>query len=181
VTLSVIDLDRWELMETVIDEYHHNPNETQIAKKLGLPRKEVLALLDDYRAVLSQDSAARDYARDHLHMMGKHYDVLIKKFYDLIDEIDTLGFNHQVAAQKNAALKAIAELEAKRLDSYQKAGLLESADLGDELAEREEREDRILGILEHDLCAQCLTNISPKLIALKGTVPVVEYVEGDVL
>lgn len=168
-------------MEDVIEEYHRNPNETQIAKKLNIPRKEVMALIADYRAALSNDGQARDAARDHLNMMSKHYDVLIKKFYDLIDDIDDLSFNHQVAGQKKDALKAIAELEAKRVDTYQKAGMLESADLGDELAEREEREAIIIDILEHDLCPVCQNNISFKLASLTGRLPELEIVEGEVV
>src|SRR5690348_1265901 len=98
-------------MEKVAELSFMGHNETQIAKQLSIPRKEVKELLEDYRIALSQDGEARDMARDYLNQMVKHYDMLIKKFYELVDEIDLLSFNHQVAGQKNATLKSIAELE----------------------------------------------------------------------
>jgi len=180
VTIVQIDSDRFERMEQVADLTMQGHTATAISKQLGIQRKEVLLLQEDYRAALSNDHDARDLARDHLNQMVKHYDSLIKKFYDLVEEINLLSFNHQVAGQKNLALKAIADLEAKRVDALQKAGLLEANDLGDELAEREEREDIIIDILENDLCEVCLNNISPKLIRLTGKVPEV-VVEGEVI
>jgi hypothetical protein len=155
-------------MEKVAEYTLMGYSATAISKELNIPRKEVMVLQEDYRTALAEDSQARDMARDHLNSMGKHYDSLIKKFYDLVDEIDTLVFSHNVAAQKNAALKAIAELEAKRLDAYQKAGLLDSAELGDELAEMEEKQQILIDILRSDLCPDCRYNISTKLSRVTG-------------
>lgn len=164
---------RFQQMEKVSDLAMEGMNETEIAKHTGLKRKEVITLLDDWRTALSNDTEARDMARDHLNMMGKHYDKLIKKFYELIEELNTLSFNHQVAGQKNSAIKAIAELEAKRLDAFRQAGLLDSAELGDELAKWEEEKDMVIGILKSDLCPACTTNISHKIAKLTGDVPAI--------
>lgn len=179
--MSIVPLEseRFSNMERVADLTMQGENPTAIAKQLGIPRKEVMALVDDYRAALSNDTEARDMARDHLNMMGKHYDRLIKKFYELIEEINLLDFNHQVAAQKNAALKAIGELEAKRLDAFQKAGLLDSAELGDELAEAEEKQAIIIEILRHDLCPECQAKVAHKLSKLSGRVEVVQVFDED--
>lgn len=165
--------ERFKTMEAVADLTMEGLNATEISKRLDIKRKDVLELQADYRTALSQDSEARNLARDHLHMMVKHYDRLIKKFYDLIDEIDALYFSHQVAAQKNAALKAIGELEAKRLDALQKAGLLESGELGDELADMEDKQATLIDILRNDLCTDCKSKIAYKLAQVSGQAEVI--------
>jgi uncharacterized protein YlaI len=182
--MSVVPVDgeRFQLMEKVAELTMTGRSATAIAKDLSIPRKQVLTLQEDYRLALANDQDARDLARDYLHQMGKHYDKLIEKFYDLIDDIDLLSFNHQVAAQKNAALKAIAELDAKRLDSYQKAGLLDSAELGDELAEMEEKQQILIDILRTDLCPDCQKRIAFKLSKVTGkaeTIDEPQVIEGE--
>lgn len=168
-----VESNRFEHMEKVADLTLEGRSATFISKQLSIPRKEVIALQNEYRTALASDQEARDLARDHLNMMVKHYDSLIAKFYDLVDEIDGLTFSHQVAAQKNAALKAIADLDAKRLDALQKAGLLESSELGDELAEAEEKREILIGILRNDLCPACQAKVAEKLTRVSGQVEIV--------
>lgn len=167
MSVATVEFMRFENMEKVAHLTMQGHNPTQISKQLDIKRRDVLLLQQDYKDALANDQEARDMARDHLNMMGKHYDSLIKKFYDLVKEIDGLDFNHQVAGQKNAALKAIAELEAKRLDAFQKAGLLDSAELGDELAKWEEEKELILSTLK-DLCLVCQPKVAHKIARLKG-------------
>lgn len=174
MSIVSVESNRFEQMEKVAELTMKGHNATAIAKTLNLPRKEILVLQEDYRTALSNDSEARDMARDHLNMMVKHFDRLIKKLYDLADDIDTLDFGHQVAAQKNAALRSIADLEAKRLDALQKAGLLDSAELGDELAEAEEKRDILLNIIQQEVCPACRINIASSVAKLSGKVNTVE-------
>lgn len=181
--MSIVQADsfRFESMERVAELTLKGYSSTAISKEMGIPRKEVMTLQEDYRAALSNDSEARDLARDHLNQMVHHYDILIKKFYDLIDEIDTLNFNHQVAAQKNATLKSIAELEAKRLDALQKAGLLDSAELGDELAEAEEKREIILDIIQNQVCPACRNKIAADIARAKGNPNEVPAIDVEVV
>ena len=178
-----VDSERFHTMEQVAEYTLKGYSATAISRELNIRRSEVLTLQEDYRTALSNDSEARDMARDYLNQMVKHYDSLIKKFYDLVDEIDMLNFSHQVAAQKNAALKAVAELEAKRLDALQKAGLLDSAELGDELAEMEEKQQILIQILRDDLCDECKPKVAHKLSRVTGKVEEIReepaVVEGE--
>lgn len=178
MSIVPVESDRFTMMEKVAEASWRLPNPTAIAKELGIQRKVVIELLDDYKTALASDQEARDMARDHLNMMVKHYDSLIAKFYDLIEEIDSLSFSHQVAAQKNSALKAIAELDAKRVDALQKAGLLDSAELGDELAKWEEEKDMMLSVLR-DLCNVCQPKVANRIAKLRGND--VDTIEVEVL
>lgn len=160
-------------MEKVADLSMRGINPTEIAKTMGLQRKMVIELFNEYKDTLSRDSQARDMARDHLHIMVKHYDGLMKKYYDLLSKIQAEQFSHQIAGQENAALKAIADLEAKRLDALQKAGLLDANDLGDELAEMEEKQAVLIDILRNDLCPNCKHDVVRKLQKVSNVVEAV--------
>lgn len=154
---------------------------TAISKELNIKRAEVLQLQEDYRVALSQDHEARDMARDYLNLMVTQYDDLIKRLYDLLDEIDQLPWNAAAAAQKNGALKGIAELAAKRVDALQKAGLLDSAELGDELAKFEEDKELILSILK-DLCVVCQPKVANRISKLMGgEVPSEDVIDIEVI
>ena len=171
MSIVSVESNRFELMERVAEKTMRGLSATAISKDLGIPRKEVMVLQEDYRTALANDAEARDMARDHLNMMVKHFDRLIKKLYDLCEDIDTLDFGHQVAAQKNAALRSIADLEAKRLDALQKAGLLDSAELGDELAEAEEKREILINIIQTEICANCRIKVASQIAKLTGKVP----------
>lgn len=181
--MSIVSTEsaRFDAMERVADLTFKGWSATDISKETGIARKEVVTLQEDYRAALSEDQQARDMARDHLNMMVKHYDGLIKRFYDLVDEIDQLPWNAAAAAQKNSALKAIAELDAKRVDALAKAGLLDSAELGDELADMEEKQAILIDILRNDLCPDCQAHIAHKLTKVTGQVEVVADYDVEVV
>jgi len=180
MTIVPVESGRFELMEKVVDLWSESKTELQIARELGIQRKVVLELLGDYRAALATDPMARDMARDHLAKLITHYDKLIRKFYSLVRDLEDINFNHQVAGQINAALKAIAELEARRLDLIQKAGLLESGDLGDELAAMEEKQDIVMDILRNDLCTDCKQKVAYKLSQISGKAEVISSEVVDV-
>lgn len=178
MSIVSVESNRFEMMEKVAEKSMKGLSATAISKDLGIPRKEVVALQEDYRTALANDAEARDMARDHLNMMVKHFDRLIKKLYELVEDIDSLDFGHQVAAQKNAALRSIADLEAKRLDALQKAGLLDSAELGDELAEAEEKREILINIIREEVCPACRIKIANQIARVTGRV---ETVDAEVI
>lgn len=150
-------------------------SDTQVSKELNIQRVVVKELFNEYKDTLAKDSEVRDRARDQLNLMVAHFDVLIKKLYNLLEELDGEVFGATIAAQKNAAIKQIAELEARRLEFMQKAGILDASDLGDELARMEDERDVVLDILRKDLCPQCRYKVMQKIsqISKKGETVVV--------
>jgi hypothetical protein len=156
-------------------------SESKIAKQLGVPRKVVLEIIEEFRFGLANDEVARERAREALHYMDKHYDILLRKYWDAVEdleeEIDQNGITPQLMAQKLSALKNIADTEAKRLDFLQKAGLLEDKDLADELAEMERKQGILVDILRNDLCKDCRATVAEKLQRVTQTPEVVKVVE----
>lgn len=156
-------------------------SEFQTARKVGLKVVEVRALWQQYKERLEADTFARDAARDHLNLMVKQYDELIARLHQNLDDLAVLEYDEKISAQINTTTKNIGEMQAKRVDLLQKAGLLDAHDLGDELAEREEREAMILDILRNDLCTECQIHVRDKLTRLSGNVEgtVVDSEEAD--
>lgn len=115
-------------------------NATRISKELGIPRKEVLDYIDDIRASWNNGDA-KERAKELLDEMDKGYDQIIAEFWILHAEAVEVK-------DKNAILKNISEVIAKRQDVLQKAGLYDDAAIGDELALVEEQMAGIRNLLK---------------------------------
>jgi len=149
----------------------------KIMRETNLPRKEVLALQNQWKESMIHEHEARDRALDALNVMDEHYNSLINKSYTALEQIEddiTLnGTTPQRMQQKLNAIKLVADLERQRLDALQKAGLLEAADLGDQFADQEEKMKKLIDILRNDLCPACRQLVASKLKEITGQVEVV--------
>lgn len=170
MTLSVVEDDPFKDMEEVARLMMRGLSEYQVARRTEFKVVEVKALWSQYKERLQNDPLATDAARDHLNLMVKQYDELIAKLHDNLEDLAQLDYDEKISAQINTTTKNIGDLQAKRVDLLQKAGLLDAHDLGDELAEREEREAKIIKILQHDLCNSCQVHVRDKITELTGTV-----------
>lgn len=168
--LAVIDSDAFKRIEEVAELRTSGLTEYAVAKKLGIKRTEVIELYDRWKDMLTEDSQARDMARDHLNVMVKHYDKLIQESYKILDDLNKMQFDEKVSAQKNITLKNISDYEARRVDALQKAGLLDANDLGEEMARMEEQKSILVDILQNDLCPGCKGKIAQKLGLVTGRV-----------
>lgn len=167
MSIATVDTEYDKTMERIVELDLHGLNPTQIAKEVGLQRKVVVRQLEEVRVAWQNDAEARDLARDHLNKLVKHYDYLIAQFYELHGEAESLQLNDRIVGQRAGILKNIAELEHKRVDVLQKAGLLESAELGDELAQWEDEKQQILDILR-ELCPADRAKVGAKIAKLRG-------------
>lgn len=176
--LMVVGSDAFERMENVAELHIQGIGVDTIARRLSITRVEVKNAIAQWQEIINNDLEARDAAKDHLSKMIVHYDRLIADLSDNLDNLKTLVFDEKVSNQIVGTNKAIADLVAKRLDALQKAGLLDAHDLGDELAEREEREAMLIEILRNDLCPECKRVVAVKLQQLtKQAEVVVEFDE----
>lgn len=167
---AVIDMNGFDRLEEVADLVMSGKSEYQIARALSIKVVEARSYMAQFQEIINNDVEARDAARDHLNKMVARYERLIERLYENLDDLNTMEYDEKVSAQINATLKNIADFDKTRVDLLQKAGLLDASDLGDELAEREEREALILDILKNDLCPNCQSAIRDKLTRLTGVV-----------
>jgi hypothetical protein len=130
-------------MNTVVTEYLKGSDPTRISKELSIPRIRVVAHLDEWKASASNNSAIRARAKDALAGADAHYSKLISRSYEVIDEA---SLTNNLGA-KTAAIKLVMDIESKRIDMLQKAGLLENKELAEEMVEIERRQEVLVGIL----------------------------------
>lgn len=177
--VAVVESDPFKEMEEVASHMMKGLSEYQTARRVGMKVVEVRALWEQYKDRLNNDSLARDAARDHLNLMVRQYDDLISKANENFESLSHLDYDEKVSAQINATIKTIGDLQAKRVDALQKAGLLDAHDLGDELAEREEREAMLIDILRNHLCDECRVTVARKLQEVTNTVEATAVYDGD--
>jgi hypothetical protein len=182
--LPVEDL-RFEEANKVLELYVQKVNPTKIARDLGIKRTEVLAYIEEWK----ESKIAKDYLRDRTEElvggMDDHYDTLIRKAYEIVDEVDAVYdmdddeeekhskrwgtmSRAQMLSQKKGALDLIAKLEKDRIDMLSKLGLGEMDALGDELVRMEEEKQIILDILANDLCPKCHPVVMAKIGQMLG-------------
>jgi hypothetical protein len=127
----------------VVEEYLKGNDPTQISKQLTIPRQRVVAYIDEWKVSASNNAMIRARAKEALSGADAHYSKLISKSYEVIDEA---SMTNNLSA-KTAAIKLVMDIESKRIDMLQKAGLLENKELADEMVEIEKRQEVLVGIL----------------------------------
>lgn len=115
-------------------------NPTTIANSLGIPRKDVLSYIESWKEIAKNDRNVKDRASEALSAMDKHYDLIISGLWAVHDEtVDP--------KVKGTTLKSLADVEAKRQETLQKAGLYSDNDIADELLRMEEYVNGIKQVL----------------------------------
>ena len=152
-------------VNTVVGEYLKGSDPTKISKELSIPRVRVVELINEWKVMASANDAIRSRAKEALAAADTHYNKLISKSYEVIDEA---SLNNNLGA-KTAAIKLVMDIESKRIDMLQKAGLLENKELAEEMLEIEKRQEVLVGILRdiasthpevRDLIMNRLSNIA---------------------
>lgn len=130
-------------VNTVVEQYLKGDDPTKISKTLGMPRQKVVKLIEEWQKMASQNDVIRGRAKEALVAADTHYSKLISKAYEVIEEANTMANLNA----KTTAIKLILDIESRRIDMLQKAGLLENKELADEMVEIERRQDVLIGIL----------------------------------
>ena len=128
----------------VVEEYLKGSDPTVISKQLSIPRTRVVTLINEWKVMASADDAIRARAKEALAAADTHYSKLISKSYEVIDEA---SMTNNLGA-KTQAIKLVMDIESKRIDMLQKAGLLENKELADEMIEIENRQMVLMSILK---------------------------------
>ena len=144
--LTVEHLDE---INKVVEKYLQGTEPTQISKELNLPRTKVVAHINQWKLMAADNAAIRARAKEALVVADTHYNKLINKAYEVIDEATTISN----LGAKTAGIKLVLDIESKRIDMLQKAGLLENKELAEEMLEIERRQDILKDILK-DIAAE---------------------------
>ena len=127
----------------VVEKYLQGNEPTKISKELAIPRTKVVSLIEEWRVMAADNAAIRARAKEALVGADAHYNKLIQKAYEVIDDATTTAN----LGAKNGAIKLVMDIEKTRIDMLQKAGLLENQELAEEMIEIEEKQKILVGIL----------------------------------
>lgn len=133
-----------DTVNRVVGEYLKGSDPTKISKELAIPRQKVVAYLDEWKAMAADNAAIRARAKEALVVADTHYSKLIEKAYEVIDEATTTANLNA----KSGAIKLVMDLESRRIDMLQKAGLLENKELAEEMIAIEKRQEVLINILK---------------------------------
>lgn len=136
-------VEHLDQMNKVVAKYLEGNDETRISKQLNVPRQKVVAFLNEWRQMASNNAAIRERAREALVAADTHYSKLIGQAYEVIDEATTTAN----LSAKNSAIKLVLDIESRRIDMLQKAGLLENKELAEEMMQIEDRQNILMNIL----------------------------------
>lgn len=155
-----------EEVNKVATEYIKGNDESAISKNLDIPRNRVVKLLNEWRGMISNNEAIRARAKEALAGADQHYNKLINKAYEVIEDADQT----QNLGAKTNAIKLILDIENKRIDMLQKAGLLENKELADQLLEQERKQEILVGILRDVVgdCNHCKFEVARRLADYGG-------------
>lgn len=131
-------------VNAVAAEYLKGLDTAQISRELDIPRTRVNALLNDWRQMASSNEAIHARAREALAGADQHYSSLIRKAYEVIESADQTSN----LGAKTTAIKLITDIEAKRIDMLQRAGLLDNKEIAEELATMERKHEILINILK---------------------------------
>jgi len=137
-------INHLDLVNKVASEYLKGSDASEISKDLDIPRQKVLNLLNDWRAMVSNNQAINIRAKEALAGADQHYSSLIKKAYEVIDAADQTAN----LTAKTTSIKLIADIESKRLEMLQKAGLLDNKEIAEQIIEMERKHDILIKILK---------------------------------
>jgi hypothetical protein len=137
-------IEHLDQVNKVVEEYLKGNDPTQISKELAMPRQKVVAYITEWRQMASDNAAIRARAKEALVGADTHYNKLITKAYEVIDDATTSAN----LSAKTSAIKLVLDIEAKRIDMLQKAGLLENKELAEEMLEIERKQEILVGILK---------------------------------
>lgn len=148
-----------ENMNEIVLEHLKGRTPTQIAKEKHLTRQQVQDYIDEWRVLVSNNVSISERARDALSGADLHFSELIAKAYEVIEGSDLTG---NLNAKTNG-IKLILDIEAKRIDMFQRAGVLNDKELANQYAEMEKRYDAMKAILNTLLCDPCKHKVLTEL------------------
>jgi hypothetical protein len=161
-------VDGFDKMNKVVAEMLKGNNPSAIAKNLDISRAQVLELIDKWKNIVNLDNRIQDRAREALSAADQHYAMIINEAWDTVEEA---GANSQLNI-KAQALKLIADVEGKRIDMLQKAGLLENTDIGNQIIETERKQKILIDILKDisGRCESCKIEVTKRISEVTGKV-----------
>jgi myo-inositol-1-phosphate synthase len=138
----------------------------KISKELGLSRAYVETLVAEFKQIYMSNETIRQRAQEIVGEFDLTYDHVKAELYRAAKDAEM----ENDIKTRVTALKNVADIEAKRVDTLQKSGLLANMDLADEIAEQERKYEAlkklIIDVVKHDPSLR--TEVARRLSVIEG-------------
>jgi hypothetical protein len=124
-------VENFDRMNKVVEELIKGNTPTQIARNLGMKYAQVHVILSNWRELIQGDNSIRERAKEALTAADQHYSMIIKEAWSIVED----SRNQGLIREQTSSLKLVADIEQKRMDMLQKAGVLENNEMADQLLE----------------------------------------------
>lgn len=171
--------EHYDSMNQVAELMLQGNNPTAIAKKLGMKRVDVVQYIDEWQRLARNSNQIQERAKDAVSGADQHYSMIIKRLWDNVEQADNSG-ELKIA---QTGLSAIANVEEKRINMLQKAGLLDNQDLAQQIAETERKHKILMDVLrdiagQHPVVREQIIRALNKVQDGGGSIVVGETVNG---
>lgn len=162
---------KFDQMNKVVEELLKGNTPAAIARNLELTRVQVENHIQTWKEFVHNNNAIRDRAKEALAGADEHYNMLIKEAWVTVNQADAAD----ALSVKAQTLKLISDIEAKRIDMLNKAGVLEDNSMADQILESERKQDILVGILKEVTakCEHCKWEVSKRLSEVTGQIEAV--------
>jgi hypothetical protein len=169
--LVLADAARYDEMHEVVTFHLEGRNPSWIAKTLNMRRSDVLEYIDDFKNIAKDDELLRARAQEVVREFDEQHNRIISKMWEVVRDAE----DKNDLKIRHAAIKSLSDITAKRVEVIQKSGLLSDAALGDELAETQEKQDKLVAILREVTakCDHCKFEVARRLQDITGKVEVI--------
>lgn len=138
------DAEWFKKQNAVVDDFlKGNTNYTDLARRHSVKRAEAIQMLDEWKDFVRSDKSFKEMGRERLHEMDRHFGLIIKGLWDNAEALDEDDKHDKAAGVR----KIIAEVEHKRQDALQKAGMYDDGELADMVMETERKTQAIAEFL----------------------------------
>lgn len=119
-------------------------SKSYIQSQTGVPATLQRKINEEFKHYSRNNLYTQQRSREIIGYFDEHTASLIEQMYTVVDEADMNG-NYK---DKANALKNIFEMEVKRVDALQKAGVISSQDIGEEVAVMQVKYDKLKELLK---------------------------------
>lgn len=165
---EIVVAEQFDKMEQVVKLFMVGKDTKAISNELSISRAQVLEYVAHWKK-FAQNADISARARETLNLVDEHYKLLIAEAHEALEETK-LGNDTR---NRLAAIKLIADMEGKRQQLYQAAGLSYDNETAQKVAETEEKLTVVQDILRNHLCPECKRKVAGMLTKLSGKVEAV--------
>ena len=162
---------QFDQMNKVVEELLKGNTPAAIARNLELTRVQVDTHIQTWKELVQDNTAIKARAKEALAGADEHYSMLIKEAWRTVEQADV----QDALNVKAQSLKLIADIESKRIEMLNKAGVLENNDITEQILESERKQEVLVNILREVTanCDHCKWEVSRRLSQVTGQIEAV--------